>query len=369
MADGKKKQSKLVPFAIIGVASVAVVGGMIFVAGKQKQANAPQQPTELVGVPADNDSGNGEGNGTFGDIDSGDTQTEIASFEEESERRLAELREKEAELEEIYQGTEETLYQGESDDPALLEGEAGQFSNFDARPEPPAQEPAPEPVPEPEAEDQATPDDVLTQSLMEQDMPADAAGVDDGRLAAIEDRLDALAREIQNVANTQQVGDVTSESAVEPIREDLSGLKSQVASISDRLEELGDQDLSDEPQVDDERLDALSERFEAFSEAMALQLEGLDERLKEVAEDAAKRAQAPEPKRTAAPSRPAVSGLYQLLAIEGNVAVLEGQNTGRTYRIAEGGDLVYGGRLLDIDGDQAVLAWPHRTVELSIYGQ
>lgn len=365
MADGKKKQSKLVPFAIIGVASVAVVGGMIFVAGKQKQASAPQQPTELVGVPADNDSGSSEGNGTFGDIDSGDTQTEIASFEEESEQRLAELREQEAELEEIYQGTEETLYQGEPDDPALLDGEGGQFSNFDARSEPPAQEPAPEP----EAENQATPDNVLTQSLMEQDMPADAAGVDDGRLAAIEDRLDALAREIQNVANTQQVSDVTSESAVEPIREDLSGLKSQVASISDRLEELGDQDLSDEPQVDDERLDALSERFEAFSEAMALQLEGLDERLKEVAEDAAKRAQAPEPKRTAAPSRPAVSGLYQLLAIEGNVAVLEGQNTGRTYRIAEGGDLAYGGRLLDIDGDQTVLAWPHRTVELSIYGQ
>ena len=356
MADGKKKQSNLVPFAIIGVASVAVVGGMIFVAGKQKQASAPQQPTELVGVPADNDSGSSEGNGTFGDIDSGDTQTEIASFEEESERRLAELREQETELDKIYQGTEETPYQGEPDDPALLEGEGGQFSNFDARSEPPAQ-------------DQATPDNVLTQSLMEQDMPADAAGVDDGRLAAIEDRLDALAREIQNVANTQQVGDVTSESSVEPIREDVSVLKSQVASISDRLEELGDENLSDEPQVDDERLDALSERFEAFSEAMALQLEGLDERLKEVAEDAAKRAQAPEPKRTAAPSRPAVSGLYQLLAIEGNVAVLEGQNTGRTYRISEGGDLAYGGRLLDIDGDQAVLAWPHRTVELSIYGQ
>lgn len=370
MANSSKKQGKLVPFAIIGVASVVVVGGMIVVAGKQQQAGAPRPAAEQSSLPADN--------ATFGDIDSFESferlaEAEAESFQQESDRRLAALREQEAELDEIYLGTDSSVYQGDPDDPALLFGEGGQFSDFDSpsvpgdealpsEPEPPLE---PEIEPELFSEPVTTPDELLAQTMLDQQ----AAGWFDPeleeRLDALEQRLEAIGRDLSALATTRQVDDIASESLVAPIKADVGSLQVQLASVNERLEAMGGN-----ANGSSEHLDTLSENFEAFSSEVAQRLDGLETRLTEVSEETTSVAQAPAPApQRAAPSRPAVNTLYQLLSIEGNVAVLRGQNTGRVYRIAEGGDLAYGGRLLDIRGDQAVLAWPHRTVELSIFGQ
>lgn len=349
MTKRRKKNSKLVPFAIIGVASVVVVAGMFVVATNQQDSRT---------APATESSNLSTSNGTFGD--SGSDTRQIESFEEESEQRLAELREQESELGTIYEGTEETVYQGEGGDPALMNGEAGQFSDFDAAPEP---APSPE---VPETVEAPTPDDVLTRSLMDEQATPASENISASRLLALEDRIASLTAEVQEMAADQPADQMLADTLLTPLREDLASLRQRITALSDRVSGLKDAEAEGQPDSEP-RLEGLSQRFESFSEEMTARLEGLDERLEKVTASSDTPAKAPAS--AATPRRPAVSGLYELLAIESNVAVLKGQNTGRIYRIAKGGDLAYGGRLLDINGDQAVLAWPHRSVELSIYGQ
>ena len=131
------------------VAGLVVTGGLVYMAASPSQVGNPpvvEQNASFGALAPGNDNSDlveesvVETADEGGAIEDGGVTQEIkyVDLEEVSNNNLERLRQREGELEEIYQGNELTQYLGDSDDETVITTPTGSFSNFDSRPAPAA---------------------------------------------------------------------------------------------------------------------------------------------------------------------------------------------------------------------------------------
>ncbi|CAM3858921.1 hypothetical protein VRRI112168_03545 [Vreelandella rituensis] len=401
-------KKNMMPMAIIGLASVVTVGGMfVFLSQQGASSNQPSTQNAAVNTPPISTTVQYE--------EAPEELDNPYDFEAVTAGRLDKLRTRDSELSETYEGSEDAIYTSAADDEALPENSFGQLSNFDR---PAAQPPAPAPAVAvdngsvatapllPEASTEEAPamshePDTNGDPDTGTDADADAgagAGADTQTVTETNVSLDPSKRNFEgnstfgsNIPSPTAIENQTfsqhmSGDPVEPganddaypgehdadlddavhsltlalLDEQLGELKAQMQDMASYMGELTLQietlaATQKEPSIDASQLENMHSKLDTLSEqvaSLAEQQQKIEQKRSETARVSA---------------RPNVEGLYQAIAIENGKAVLRGQNTGRTYRLAPGDSLAYGGTLTSIKGDSIQLKWPHQEVVLSIY--
>lgn len=289
--------------------------------------------------------------------------------DEYHDQRLEDLRERNKELDEVYQGASEGVEAPSADgDPFAPKGELSDFDDLgdttpdkalegalNGKPSPPEPEPEPEPAAkdadsaqpqavEPSAQNDpfasietvASSDPEASQESTPPDPTNDSSDQADNHLAERVAKLSALSTENQ-----------------EEVRQFAAQYRARIDDIETRLGQLSALvKRTAEEAVDDG--DAPAETAEAVA-ALSMRIAALEKK---------KSAQR---QRSARPSGATLRGLYRLNRIERNIAFLTGQNTGRQYTFREGDSLAYGGTLTRIDGDSVTLQWSSTQATLSLF--
>lgn len=394
----------------LGTAAVLVTGVIMFSATQQGGGGGNQRDDV-----ADEEVGN-VGSGVFSQASKPDdaqdeTDEHTAAPNEDfvdiavmSAERLEVLRERANEITELYDGAPEGQYLGELEDSDDLHANVGQLSNFDERAtgqatyslsgddeESSVRDGELESVAddtetiEPGAVEESTiggvlgdapvqpegelPNDDLTDAelnyLLETTSASPMAPAEElndliMRLEDIDANVSELAQTMAYLESRPQTS-ATDQRSIQAIESSVTATQVEVRALRERLDTLDEVNLFSADEVERLVEERLSAELENSLEQMAAEIE---ERLNA---QLSSQSQPATPAPSRAPSRPNVSTLYEMLSIEGNAVVLRGLNTGRTFRLSEGDSLAYGGTLERIQGDRAILRWPHQTITLHVF--
>lgn len=296
--------------------------------------------------------------------------------------RLEELRERSAELDEVYEGNSTFLEDPAASDDAFIN--TGQLSDFDSfidepiENEAPVTGIAPEHEPEQEHEPSTLAEGASNTSVMpspfDRISTAETDDTDTDLLMALDSGGDFVSRDdmtdpqtayapstARSAMDRHEVEEIVRHAVADAIGQhhELISLKASVSAQQQQAIEL------------EERLDAQPELFRELAEELTvnnskesfdLMVATLNERMDAL--EARTQAQQQQARR---PSTAQLQNLYRLERIVGNTVVLVGQNTGRQYTFSEGDSLAYGGTLAAIRGDSVTLRWPTTQTTLSIY--
>lgn len=272
--------------------------------------------------------------------------------------RLEELRERSAELDEVYEGKSEMVEpNSDGEDPFASRGELSNFDSFQDDPQEPPQagaadsesfvspeeaSPPPAPVSEPDSFSGPEPkanDSALVESLQREEPTTSPFDTVQPRAAGIDESdVEAMVSEAVEAA----MADVVTKSV---LSDRLQALNLQRENLTETIRQSVDE--------------ALASRG---ADELAVSVAELNERIEslETEKQAARR-------RASQPSANQLRNLYRLEKIAGKSAVLIGQNTGREFTFGEGDTLAYGGTVASIRGDSVTLRWPNTQTTLSIY--
>lgn len=300
-----------------------------------------------------------------------DDKSAPAPADEYHDQRLEDLRERDKELDEVYEGTPEVVEDpGAGEDPFAPKGELSDFDDLgdttpdkalgdalSGKPSPPQLEPEPAPAPAAKDVDDAQP------IVAEQSAPNDP-------FDAIETAEPSAGAAAQSNTPPDSTRDVSEQS--------VSNIAEKVASLSTRSmesqEELRRFDDKYRARIDDiettlNQLSALVKRTAAEAaddgDVPAETTEAVAALSMRIA--ALEKKKSAQRQRAARPSGATLRGLYRLNRIEGNTAFLTGQNTGRQFSFREGDSIAYGGTLTRIDGDSVTLQWSSTQATLSLF--
>lgn len=288
--------------------------------------------------------------------------------------KLEALRERNNELDLIYEGDEGDFVEVEELADGDLFSPTNQLSDFDTFKEKASSEGVQDPIPDPELIEptgtlEAEPE--LGEQTSDDPFASISPKAEVSSLSDDPDRDMVTALSIE-AEQSPSSAPVQTEVTQEDIRDALDVYFSQNPSIlsSDDLEDLArDQtnrfnELSMELQT--MTLEAQSEIRSAidnvdFSEVQ-LQIGALVERLDSLEAQSQLRQQ-----QANQPSRAQLQNLYRLKRIENQSVELVGQNTGRSFTFSEGDRIAHGGTVTKIDGGNVTLSWPSTTITLSVY--
>lgn len=276
--------------------------------------------------------------------------------------RLEELRERSAELDEVYEGTAEELGHAEAgEDPFASQGELSDFDNFDGAQEEPARD-------SPKVEIEDAPSQEKTHSFGEPTAPLDAVQPEDEMRESVRDDSVASIGDTSRKSpfdNIPTAGDgITDDDLDEAIKGATRNLVRQEAlelfqARQERRLNNIDQTLREVPELIQQGVSAALEESGDAKQEVAEQIEALTQRIASL-----------EAKKRAKPTRPSgatLRNLYRIKRISGDTALLIGQNSGREFTFRVGDSIAYGGTVTRIKGDSVTLRWPNTQTTLSIY--
>jgi hypothetical protein len=307
--------------------------------------------------------------------------------------QLESLRERNAELDDVYQRDEQragSFPEGEGDNPFAEVGELSDFDSFGSEEETFAEDSSlPQDAIDPqsendviEAEGTLSPDENFIDAMNEDsdvaDPFADVSSSERDVSTPDESSWDGQPVNNEQTANRNtSPGRSVSGEQLEEVRTSLDSkiesLKSLLHSELSRhqVELLEAQSnsadseslnhLQREMQLINTQLAALSEHSESLTTTLASVQADVTEM--KTQRDAIQR-QAARPQR---PSATTLRNLYKLQRIEGATATMIGQNTGDTYTFRQGDSIAYGGRVGGISGDTVTLTWGDISTKLSIF--
>jgi hypothetical protein len=284
-----------------------------------------------------------------------------------SDQKLDALREREAELQDVYEGEGNAFFTPESDEE--LYANVGELSDFDAPPVAPAP-PSSDPEDSPFHNDNA-----LSNTSLVAEPNNGAPFENDPLLEAAPEDVEMPQSEEHQVEHPSDVASVNTNPDPTPLLlEEIAALETRVGRELEQFERVLtriEAQLNDAP------------RQENIASAVRDDLQLIRQSQSEIANQAsdarsevialATRIESLESARTRAatqrlqPSSTELRNLYELDRIEGGTAILIGQNTGRRFIMSEGDSLAYGGHISAIRGDRVTLRWPNMTTTLSIY--
>lgn len=270
--------------------------------------------------------------------------------------RLDELRERSAELDDVYDVGDANFAQPDSNDD--LFASVGELSDFDQFKEP-----------EPSHEQ-----DLEQGTFFSDDVHSDDQGV----VSPDEAMVDQLNERDGEVFGEISPSDFESPPSI--AEEDMQQLRDDVfAAVSAMELELRDDIQHLETNVQQQAASQLDVDFAALREELrALQASHTELRSQlhdtpddqaELSERVAQLEQQLQQRNARAqrPSDSTLRNLYRLERIQGRTAVLVGQNTGTRFTFSEGDSLAYNGTISVIRGDSVTLRWPSTSVTLAIY--
>lgn len=275
------------------------------------------------------------------------------SAEEYHDQKLEDLRERSAELDDVYEGDSQVADAPEAGENPFAD--KGSLSDFDAMPEEEQKVSKNDGVDADanlEAALNQEPEDVqvVEPEPVDDDLGNEAGGGLEG--SSFSDTISLTAEEVDDIAvRASERASLNMASKAEII--ELDGeLRQKIHRLNQKVDEI--------PDLIKREANALntgeeSSDLSADIEALAGRIEAIETKNKS------------QRKKAAHPSSATLQNLYRLSRIEGSTAVLIGQNTGRTYRFAQGDSLAYGGTLTGINGDSVTLRWSNTQTTLSLY--
>lgn len=275
-----------------------------------------------------------------------------------SDPKLEKLRQRESELNEVYEGEDDAFLTPDSSDD--LYADVGELTDFDA----PAS-----------SEVEAPAKNTLSPAPMVAEEPATAASAN---RSPAEKNPDVVVADLLNKPQpTTMDGDQSRSAPASLVEQQELALKVELLGEQTRRDIGEIQDtlsaLSERPALGSEILNGIQDSLNTLlasqasmkdkNNAMAQEMASLSARIEDLEAQKKRAARARKP--SASPSM--LRSLYHLERIQGGTAVLIGQNTGTRYSVAQGDSLAYGGRVAAIQGDRVTLRWPNVTTTLSIY--
>lgn len=291
-------------------------------------------------------------------------QTQVDTSQQEAgsgDQRLDELRVRNEELDNVFEAGETEFAQPDASDD--LFAEVGELSDFD----------------QPREVEEVSRND----STDEQSAPFSNNSPSSADNVAMDSPDDTMVDEMNANADALSAGDNTSfgdapmpsiaQEDIQQLKDDvfaaLSTMELQLSDEMEQLESAIDQQASSQSGLDVAALRESVLALAATQDELYAQIQDSpDEQAELVArveqlESQLQQRQA----RAQRPSDSTLRNLYRLDRIQGNTAVLIGQNTGTRFTFSEGDSLAYNGSVSAIRGDSVTLRWPTTSVTLSIY--
>jgi len=284
--------------------------------------------------------------------------------------RLEELRQREAELQDVFEGEGDGVFinPDSDEDPFAEVGVLSDFDELNADTPPQVNNSAAQPaeVGENEFADMGDPDfpsepedpyafEEDGDSFADSDALNDTAAFTPATPAASEPE-DRLRSDVMEEIHSLE----------ERLKDQLRNLEVLVGQIDTAPDTTTVEGLMNTLTDDIAALRDSQERIAAQSNSTHAELTALAAKVESL-ENAQAQRQQTQRSQAQTPSADRLRNLYHLERIEGGTARLVGQNTGRHYIVAAGDTLAYGGRVASIRGDRVTLQWPTVTTTLSVY--